>query len=197
MATDNITLELLDIVSSETTEDFIKKIELLLHKHGTDNFYIWDVSGNVCEPCQYIPTDMYATFDIFELGFKNEMFSKNINLNISYFDATYHIDTALFLNYNSRVTHVITFAEPLPAELEDKIRLVAPFFSRRAVELFSRERQMDLYIDYQKKVDFVKRASIIFMGLEIQEVISMSLSFFMDVFSADAVCAMHNNDSME
>lgn len=194
MATDNITLELLDIVSSETTEDFIKKIELFLRKHGADNFYIWDVSGNVCEPCQYIPTDMYATFDIFELGFKNEMFSKNINLNISYFDATYHIDTALFLNYNSRVTHVITFAEPLPAELEDKIRLVAPFFSRRAVELFSRERQMDLYIDYQKKVDFVKRASVIFMGLEIQEVISMSLSFFMDVFSADAVCAMHNNE---
>ena len=44
-----------------------------------------------------------------------------------------------------------------------------------------------------KKVDFVKRASIIFMGLEIQEVISMSLSFFMDVFSADAVCAIYQN----
>ena len=41
MATDNITLELLDIVSSETTEDFIKKIELLLHKPGADDFYIW------------------------------------------------------------------------------------------------------------------------------------------------------------
>ena len=53
---------------------------------------------------------------------------------------------------------------------------------------------MDLYINYQKKVDFVKRASIIFMCLEIEETISMSLSFFMDVFSADVVCAVYKNE---
>ena len=32
------------------------------------------------------------------------------------------------------------------------------------------------------------------MCLEIEEVISMSISFFMDVFSADAVCAIYNNE---
>ncbi|MDE7314700.1 MAG: hypothetical protein K2N11_03250, partial [Mucispirillum sp.] len=191
---DNNILDLLNVVSSDTTEDFIKQINNLLTKYCVSSYHIWDVIGNICEPCQYINTDIYATFDIYELGFKeDEIFLKNINLDISYFDYTYHIDSAIFFSHNSRVTHIITFENPLPENLEEKVKFLAPYFGKRSVELFSKERQMDLYIDYQKKVDFVKRASIIFMGLEIEEVISMSLSFFMDVFSADAVCAIYNN----
>ena len=190
----NINFDLLKIISSETTEEFIKQINALLNSHNIYAFRIWDVRGNVCEPCSYIPSDLYATFDIYELGFKDEDFSSNINIDISYFDVTYHINTALFFRNNNRVTHVITFEHQLPEEIEERIKLIAPYFGRRAVELFSKERQMDLYIDYQKKVDFVKRASIIFMALELQEVISMSLSFFMEVFSADAVCVYYNDE---
>lgn len=190
----NITFDLVKIISSETTEEFIKQINSILHKHDIYAFRIWDVRGNVCEPCPYIPSDLYATFDIYELGFKNEDFSSNINIDISYFDVTYHIDAAMFFRHNNRVTHVITFERPLSKDVEEKIRLYAPYFGRRSVELFSKERQMDLYIDYQKKVDFVKRASTIFMAIELQEVISMSLSFFMEVFSADAVCAYYNDE---
>ena len=194
MEKNNITFDLVKIISSETTEEFIKQIEHILHKHDIYAFRIWDVRGNVCEPCSYIPSDLYATFDIYELGFKNEDFSSNINIDISYFDVTYHIDAALFFKHNNRVTHVITFERPLSKDVEEKIRLYAPYFGRRSVELFSKERQMDLYIDYQKKVDFVKRASTIFMAIELQEVISMSLSFFMEVFSADAVCVYYNDE---
>lgn len=196
MATNDTNIsDLLNIVSSDTTEDFIKHINELFTKCCVGKYHIWDVIGNICEPCQYINSDIYATFDIYELGFKeDEVFLKNINLDISYFDYTYHIDSAIFFSHNSRVTHIITFESPLPEDLEEKIIFIAPYFGKRSVELFSKERQMDLYIDYQKKVDFVKRASIIFMGLEIEEVISMSLSFFMDVFSADAVCAIYNNE---
>ena len=194
MEKNNITFDLVKIISSETTEEFIKQIEHILHKHDIYAFRIWDVRGNVCEPCSYIPSDLYATFDIYELGFKNEDFSSNINIDISYFDVTYHIDAALFFKHNNRVTHVITFERPLSKDVEENIRLYAPYFGRRSVELFSKERQMDLYIDYQKKVDFVKRASTIFMAIELQEVISMSLSFFMEVFSADAVCAYYNDE---
>lgn len=190
----NINFDLLKIISSESTEEFIKQIYTLLNEHDIRGFHIWDVRGNVCEPCSYIPSDLYATFDIYELGFKDEDFSNNINIDISYFDVTYHINTALFFKNNNRVTHVITFEQRLPEEIEENIKLTAPYFGRRAVELFSKERQMDLYIDYQKKVDFVKRASIIFMALELREVISMSLSFFMEVFSADAVCVYHNQE---
>ncbi len=192
---DNIvTFELLDIISSETTEEFIKKINSMLHKYDIYAFRIWDVSGNVCEPCSYIPSDLYATFDIYELGFKDEDYSTKLNINISYFDVTYHISAAVFLKHNSRVTHVITFEHELPDELESMLKYMTSYFGKRAVELFSKERQMDLYIDYQKKVDFVKQASIIFMALEIQEVISMALNFFMDAFSADAVCVYYNNE---
>ncbi len=193
--TTNNTIDLLNITTADTTERFIKQINDLLYKYGISNFHIWDVLGNICEPCQYIHSDMYVTFDIYEIGYKaDEVFAKNINLDISYFDYTYHIDSALFFAYNSRITHIITFENPLPLDIEEQIKIATPFFGRRSVELFSKERQMDLYIDYQKKVDFVKRASVIFKGLEIKEVISMSLSFFMDVFSADAVCAIYNNE---
>ena len=188
-------LDLLNIVSSDTTEDFIKHINEFFTKCCVGRYHIWDVIGNICEPCQHIHSDIYATFDIYELDFKeDEVFLKNINLDISYFDYIYHIDSAIFFSHNSRVTHIITFESPLPEDLEEKIKFAAPYFGKRSVELFSKERQMDLYIDYQKKVDFVKKASIIFMGLEIEEVISMSISFFMDVFSANAVCAIYNNE---
>ena len=85
MEKNNITFDLVKIISSETTEEFIKQIEHILHKHDIYAFRIWDVRGNVCEPCSYIPSDLYATFDIYELGFKNEDFSSNINIDISYF----------------------------------------------------------------------------------------------------------------
>lgn len=176
MATKDNILNLLNIVSSDTTEDFIRQINEFFIQCSLKGYYIWDVAGNICEPCQYIHPDIYATFDIYELGFKeDEVFLKNINLDISYFDDVYHIDSAIFLSHNSRVTHIITFEEQLPEDIEEKIKFVAPYFGKRSVELFSKERQMDLYIDYQKKVDFIKRASIIFMCLEIEEVISMSL----------------------
>ena len=71
----NITFDLVKIISSDTTEEFIKQINSILHKHDIYAFRIWDVRGNVCEPCPYIPSDLYATFDIYELGFKNEDFS--------------------------------------------------------------------------------------------------------------------------
>ncbi len=193
MQNNNVTYDLLEIISSETTEEFIKKINSMLHKYNIYAFRIWDVRGNVCEPCAYIPSDLYATFDIYELGYKGQDCSSNININISYFDVTYSINTALFLRHNNRVTHVITFEHKLHESIEAMLIHMTSYFGKRAVELFSKERQMDLYIDYQKKVDFVKRASIIFMALEIEEVISMSLNFFMEVFSADAVCVYYND----
>ncbi len=191
---DSLVYQLLDIISSESTEDFIKGINNLLIEEEIKDFLIWDVRGNVCEPCSYIPTDLYATFDIYELGYKEQSYVRDINLSISYFDTTYDVHTALFFQHNKRVTHIITFKNEIPKDLENNIIKIAPYFGKRAVELFSKERQMDLYVDYQKKVDFVKRASIIFMALEIQEVISMSLSFFMEVFSADAVCAYYKDE---
>lgn len=193
MIVNNIIMtDLLNIISSDTTEDFIKQIDRFLKSNGISDFYIWDVLGNICEPSAYIKSDIYATFDIYEFGFKNETFSKDLNINISYFDTTYHIDSVLYITYNSRITHIITFSMPLPSDLEENIKIIAPYLGKHAVELFAKERQMDLYIDYQKKVDFIKNASVIFKGLEIDEVISMSLSFFMSVFSADAVCAIYN-----
>ena len=80
-ANDNNILDLLNIVSSDSTEDFIKHINEFFIKCSITDCHIWDVIGNICEPCQYIHPDDYATFDIYELGFKeDEVFLKNINL---------------------------------------------------------------------------------------------------------------------
>ena len=128
MATNDTNIsDLLNIVSSDTTEDFIKHINELFTKCCVGKYHIWDVIVNICEPCQYINSDIYATFDIYELGFKkDEVFLKNINLDISYFDYTYHIDSAIFFSHNSRVTHIITFESPLPEDLEEKIIFITP-----------------------------------------------------------------------
>lgn len=190
---DNINFELLHIFSSNTMEEFIKGINNALHNRKISSFRIWDVKGNICEPCPYIESDIYATFDIYELGYKGDSYTKNINIDISYFDIILHIDSALFLKHGNRITNIITFEKPLDEENEKLISKTAEFIGMRASELTVREKQMDLYIDYQKKVDFVKHASIIFKALEIEEVISVALSFFMEVFSSDAVCAIYND----
>lgn len=189
----NINYELLNIFSSDNMEEFIKRLNNAFLSRNIDSFRIWDVEGNICEPCSFIESDIIATFDIYELGYKGENYTKNINLDITYFDIVLHIDSALFLKHGSRITNVITFEKPLSKENEKLISEIAEFIGIRASELSARERQMDLYIDYQKKVDFVKRASIIFKALEIEEVISVALNFFMEVFSSDAVCAIYND----
>ena len=58
---DSLVYQLLDIISSESTEDFIKGINNLLIEEEIKDFLIWDVRGNVCEPCSYIPTDLYLS----------------------------------------------------------------------------------------------------------------------------------------
>ena len=64
-ANDNNILDLLNIVSSDSTEDFIKHINEFFIKRSITDCHIWDVIGNICEPCQYIHPDDYATFDIY------------------------------------------------------------------------------------------------------------------------------------
>ena len=145
---DSLVYQLLDIISSESTEDFIKGINNLLIEEEIKDFLIWDVRGNVCEPCSYIPTDLYATFDIYELGYKEQSYVRDINLSISYFDTTYDVHTALFFQHNKRVTHIITFKNEIPKDLENNIIKEAAFQgSGCAISQASTDIMIDLMLD--------------------------------------------------
>lgn len=189
----SINIEILRLLSADSSEMFIKLLASYLQSKDIYTFKVWDVKGNVCEPNKFIDSDIYGAFDIYELGYRGEDFSLDIDKDIGYFDITFHISCALFLQYNNRITNIITFERRLKDDAVRELYELAPFLGRRAIEISSKERQMDLYIDYQKKVDFVKQASSVFKVLEIDSVISTSLSFFMEVFSADAVLAIYND----
>ena len=190
---DKLGINLLKIFSSDTKDDFISAIVSTMEDFNLKNYTIWDVNGNICEPLPSIHSDIYATFDIYEIGYQNQDFANNLNINIGYFDQNFIINASLFLRYNNRILYVITFQDPIDEKNVETINNIAPYLGKRASELTSKEKQMDLYVDYQKKVDFVKKASTIFKALEIEEVISMSLSFFMEAFSADAICVLYKD----
>lgn len=189
----NLAIRLLKIFSSDTKDSFISNIYNTILAFNINNFYIWEVNGNICEPVSNIHSNLFATFDIYEFGYANEDFSNNLNINIGYFDQNFIISAALFIRHNNRILYAITFQDPISDKNAELIKSIVPYLGKRASELASKERQMDLYVDYQKKVDFVKKASTIFKALEIEEVISMSLSFFMEAFSADAICVLFDD----
>lgn len=180
---------LFETMFKESSEDFLEGLIRYFVSKKINDFTIWNVTGNICEPSKYSPEKAGVTFDIFELGFSGEPVSA-VNKPISYFEQSLFVSYTMFLGYKKRNIHAITFHEELPALMVAELKLYAPYLGKCAFDIMSIDKRMDLYVDYQKKVDFVKRAGRIFKALNVDDVISVSLNFFMEVFSADAVCAV-------
>lgn len=183
---------LFDTMFKESLEDFIEGLIGYFISKKINDFTIWNITGNICEPSKYSPERAGVTFDIFELGFCGEPLS-SVNKPISYFETSLFISHTMFLGYKKRNIYAITFHEDLDAATVQELKRYAPYLGKCAFDITATDKRMDLYVDYQKKVDFVKRAGIIFKALNVEDVISVSLNFFMDVFSADAVCAVCHN----
>lgn len=176
---------------SDSSETFINGFDNYLRSRGVSDFTIWRVTGNICEPTAFAEGSINGTFDIYELGVSDENFTQN-RKDISYFDESFHINYTFFLGHKNHTVLLITFHGSLSESVISELKTFAPALSARIHELSFKGRQMDLYVDYQKKVDFVKKASVIFKALEIEDVISISLTFFMDVFSAEGAFALHD-----
>lgn len=186
----NIDERLFKIFLTETSGDFLETLRVYFDGKDIRRFTVWKITGNVCEPYQYVDKGVRGTFDIFELGFSGKPMIK-INKKVSYFDSSFFVSYSLFLSYKKRNIFAVTFHDKLSPQDVAELEQTAQYLGKCAYDLREAEKRMDIYVDYQKKVDFVKRAAVIFKALDLPSVISVSINFFMEVFSADAVCAVY------
>ena len=179
------------IFFTDSCESFCKSLASWLNSINSGEFTIWNITGTVCQPSEVVPSKISAAFDIYELGYPGGITA--VNRNVSFFDESFFISYALFFGGIDHPMCAVTFHSEKGLNAAKELEKYSQYISKRIRELSLADRSMDLYVDYQKKVDFIKKAGVIFKALEVESVISSSLAFFMDVFSADAVCAIRNN----
>lgn len=190
MAKYEINGDLFKVMFAESVDDFVDKFSDYCENNNISDFTVWKITGNICEPYKYL-SEKSGTFDIFEFGYSDSPIA-HPNKEVSYFDTAFFVTHSVFFSYKKRPILAVTFHSDVPQNICDELEKYAPYLGKCVFELTSGEKRMDLYVDYQKKVDFVKRAGVIFKALDIEDVISVSLTFFMEVFSAEAVFAIHN-----
>lgn len=189
MATYEINGDLFKAMFTESVDDFVDKFSVYCINNNINDFTFWKITGNICEPYKCL-SEKNGTFDIFEFGYSDSQIAMP-NKEVSYFDVAFFITCSVFFSYKKRPILAVTFHSDVPQDIYNELEKYAPYLGKYVFDLTSVEKRMDLYVDYQKKVDFVKRAGVIFKALDIEDVISVSLTFFMEVFSAEAVFAIH------
>ena len=187
----NISQNLFNIFFTDSFENFYKEFSKWLGSIDAGEFTLWSVTGSVCQPVSCLPSKTTGSFDIYELGYPGG--TNAVNHQVSYFDESFYISRAFFFGRKDYPICAVTFHDHNCQNAADQIEKYSEYISKRVRELSASDKSMDLYVDYQKKVDFVKKAGVIFKALEVESVISVSLAFFAEVFSADAVCALQKD----
>jgi len=188
---DNNTI--LKLVFSDNIAEFEANLNLLIKELTDTNFSIWSISGNISTLKYSTIIKNTSALDIFELGFDDDSIYSEVSRDIVFFEETFHIYSSFFLKYKDSNLYAITFHSYINNDIKDNFLAIAPYISKRVYDIIFKEKQIDLYVDYQKKVDFIKKGSVIFKAINMSEVIALSLNFFMELFSAQAVFAIYED----
>lgn len=183
----------LNTLFSNSESELYENLAHTLTSSGFNDFTIWRTNGIICEPVQGIHKNIFGRFDIYDLGFEGmPFFSGDLNLEI--FDEKVVIKNSIFFMCQTDVCGVLTLHSDIIPDIASSIAQQSIFFAKRIEELKHRDSNINVYVDYQKKIEFIKQGSAIFKAIEVDEVIATSLSFFMDVFAAEAGCSLYKDE---
>ncbi len=190
MQTFNISQDFFNLFFTNSLENFEREFALWLKSQGEDNFTLWSIKGNMCQSLPVSTSSIKSAFDIYELGYMSD--NNQINETISFFDEEYYLSWSFFFGLKDYPKLALTFHNDNCEKVAKTVSKFLPYISKRVAELSTADKSIDLYVDYQKKIDFVTKAGAIFNAIEMEQVISVSLSFFAEVFSSEAVCGLYN-----
>jgi sigma-B regulation protein RsbU (phosphoserine phosphatase) len=184
--------QLFDTFFSQSSDEFFTRLYNFLESENSGSFTIWKCAGSLCEPVSGKHSRTAATFDIYDFGYSGTSTAEP-EKTVEFFDEIISIDSSFFLESRGNIMACITFHDN---EGKDALLLLEPYsqyLGTRLDELLARDSSMNTYVTYQKKIDFVKKGSVIFKAIEFESVLAVSLSFFMEVFSAEAACSIYND----
>ena len=184
---------LLDALFASGVQDLFYGLKDYLEREWFTPYTLWQTESGICAPVtgQYRMAE--GRYDVLDMGFNGEN-AVHAPTVLEFFDERIVNNSTIFFIYNGTVYGAVTFHEtPDPKEFSE-LTQCSGYIGQRLSELRSRERNINVYVDYQKKLEFVKQSSRILRAVELDEVIAMALTFFMDVFSAEAGCVIHEGD---
>ncbi|MDR2884395.1 MAG: serine/threonine-protein phosphatase [Deferribacteraceae bacterium] len=182
---------LLMTLFTKTNEEFTEGLTDLFISREFFHFTLWEIDGGtICKPQGGNLGISEGTFDIFDLGYDgSDSFHKELSLQ--YFGKTYPIYAGFFCHVPDRpFIYAITFHQEIPADAYTWIRALQPFIAMRAESLKGDEHRMEIFVDYQKKIDFIKESGLILKAIALNDVLVNALNFFGDTFHSEVCCTM-------
>ncbi len=186
---------IINILTSESRRNLYKNLYEFLIELNIGNFIIWEVENNIAEPKLSKNFDFNlddVSADIYDLGFNGNILNKE-KIEFDFFDINFEIYEEVFLIHNKVVTSIITFRENIKSDSLNILLGYSEKIAQRLFELDAMEKHSEIFVDYQKKIDFLKSSSSIFSSIDIESLINTAQDFFMSVFSAEASCVLFEN----
>lgn len=185
--------KLLDAIFAPGVREFYHALKEYLDGAGFVPFTIWQVDMSICTPLMGEYKNAEGRYDIHDLGF-NEDGSSDGSRVLEFFDERIEVCATVFFSHMGVIYGAVTFHAKPEHKMFYELDSFSGYIGQRISELMAREKNINVYVDYQKKIEFVKQSSRILRAVELDEVVAMALTFFMDVFSAEAGCVLHNGE---
>lgn len=186
-----MTNEIVEIVTSNDIAALFKNLSNLLRKLSVEKYYIIKFEGNLGESVEKSGFSEDLFLDKTDIGFDNSYFKEDTT--IDYFGVKFHFSHIFYIKENNLLIAAVALL------VDDKTLVSVLYeyiekFSKRAYELIIKDHRTELYVEYQKKIDFIKSASSIFKNLSVKDLLSAGIGLFMDIFSAQAACVLYNDE---
>jgi len=183
--------KIFDVFISNSLTEFFANLKNLLISWGVESFTVWRLNENLSdlEYCVNYSIDMPLTPD--DIGFNNEN-TAVYNRALEFFDDKYLVNLGLLFRYHNINIGFLLIHSEIDSVLKQNIVDLNHYFSKVSYGLFLKEKRTDIYLEYQKKIDFIMQASSILKNLEPDSVINASMYSFMNIFSAEAACTYHS-----
>lgn len=185
--------KLLDALFAGGVHDFYHGMREYLDSSCFAPFTIWQIDMSICTPVTGAYRNAEGRYDIHDLGFDGTGNSKE-RRTLEFFDEKIEVYGTVFFSHTGTVYCAVSFHEAPEYKIFAELIAFSDYIGQRLAELIAREKNINVYVDYQKKIEFVKQSSRILRAVELDEVVAMALTFFMDVFSAEAGCVLHNGE---
>lgn len=175
----------LKILSCRDIDLFFDLVAELIKELEFKDYVIIKFKGHIGEPVFGVDLTKDFVADAVDLGFFGGYESKK-NVSFEYFGQQISFKKVFFLKTANLLIGAVCFVEELDNDSQNILRKLIKPLSDKAFEILVQDKRTEVYVDYQKKIDFVKNASSIFKNIKIEDVLSTGISVIMELFSSEA-----------
>jgi serine phosphatase RsbU (regulator of sigma subunit) len=184
--------KLLDSLFANSIPDFFHLLDDHIKDTWNTPFTLWKVDNSICEAVAGARKRIEGRFDLHDFGYEGQNIDST-KRTLEFFDEKIEVFTSVFFRYMGSVHGIVTFHADNEEAIAEMLEF-SDYIGQRMSEIIARERNINVFVDYQKKLEVVKQSSRILKAVEVDEVMAVALNFFMDTFSAEAGCTIHEDE---